>query len=316
MRTPVLLIAFNRPETTQRVVERLIEVGAANVYIFIDGPRFSSEADEENVAKVREIIQSSKWPKEPRSEFLKGNLGCRKGVAHAINWFFENETEGIILEDDCLPDLTFFDFCSELLESYREDPRVGAICGTTHFALSSESPESYRFTRYPHQWGWATWRRAWAAYDSDLDTWHPESALSVLRKVSGGSRLFPIFWRNLLEKTKANQIDTWDYIWFYSFWNAGFLAISPRVNLVRNIGFGRSATHTKTPPLGESFHPKSLALNRPFEPPALVEPDMKLEARTRWLVMGVGGKTLRSLARLIYLINQSLRRERVWCRFR
>lgn len=307
VRTPVLLIAFNRPETTQRVVDRLIEVGAENVYIFIDGPRPDLQSDHENVSKIHRIVSSSKWPKEPHCEFLKENLGCRNGVTHAINWFFKNETEGIILEDDCLPDLSFFQFCSELLQRYREDQRIGAICGSTHFPLAGESPNSYRYVRYPHLWGWATWRRAWQAYDSRLTTWGQSAGLETLKKVSGGSSLFPIHWQNLIDGVKSGNLDSWGYVWFFSFWRAGFLAVSPGVNLVTNIGFGSSATHTKSLPFGESFRPRSVALHPPFQAPTFIGPDQQFEALTRWLVMGVGGKALRSVSRVLYAVNKSFR---------
>lgn len=306
VRTPVLLIAFNRPETTQRVVDKLIEVGAENVYIFIDGPRADLQSDNENVSKVHGIVSSSKWPKEPHCEFLKENLGCRNGVTHAINWFFENETEGIILEDDCLPDLTFFQFCSELLDRYREDQRIGAICGTTHFPLAGESPNSYRYARYPHPWGWATWRRAWLVYDANLETWGDSDGIETLEKVSGGSSLFSIHLSHLINNVKSGRLDSWDYVWFYSFWRAGFLAVSPRVNLVTNIGFGGSATHTRSLPLGENFHPTARTLKPPFQAPNLIVPDLHLEALTRWLVFGVAGKRVRSVCRVLYAVGKYL----------
>lgn len=306
MRTPVLLIAFNRPETTQAVVDRLLEVGAENVYVCVDGARPGNESDHEDVARVQEIIRSSAWPKRVLHRFRGENLGCRKGVTDAINWFFENETEGIILEDDCLPDSSFFEFSSELLERYREDFRIGAISGTTHFPSSPETQEAYKFVRYPHQWGWATWRRAWEKYDSELSTWDSLNSKITLRSVSGGSKLFPVFWRNQIEKVKSKQIDTWDYIWFYSFWRAGFLAVSPRVNLVTNIGFGQSATHTRSLPLGENFRPTAMTLKPPFQAPDVVAPDLNLEALTRWLVFGVSGKRVRSVFRVLYVVGKYL----------
>jgi len=306
VRTPVLLIAFNRPETTQVVVDRLIEIGAENVYVCVDGARPEKESDHEDVARVREIITSSAWPKTVSHRFREENLGCRDGVTDAINWFFENEPEGIILEDDCLPDLSFFSFSSQLLERYREDHRVGSICGTTHFPMPVTAAASYRYVRYPHLWGWATWRRAWQEYDSHLDTWGDSGGMETLKKVSGGSSLFPIHWRHLINKVNSGRLDSWGYVWFYSFWRAGFLAVSPRVNLVINIGFGGSATHTRSLPFGENFRPTAMTLKPPFQAPDVVAPDLDLEALTRWLVFGVSGKRVRSILRVVYAVGKYL----------
>lgn len=302
METPVLLIAFNRPLIVQRVVDRVIQTGAEKVYVCIDGPRPGSESDRQSVAEVRAIVTSSPWPRPVRTRFREKNLGSRHGVADAINWFFSIESEGIILEDDCLPDLSFFEFSTTLLALYREDNRIGAICGTTHFPLDANALKSYRFTRYPHQWGWATWARAWRAYDSNLESWRNPSSRDLLRQVSGGSILFPLFWTRLLDNVASGKVQAWDYIWFYSFWRAGYLAVSPGVNLVENIGFGSSATHTKSLPFGKNFHPKAEPIKSPFRNPYVVAPDTRLEALTRWLVMGIAGKLVRSLLRLCFAI--------------
>lgn len=301
MDVPVLLIGFNRPAQTERMIDTLIAVGAKNVYVAIDGPRDGNKQDQLLCTEVQRLVNSAKWPGTIEKRYRAVNLGCRRGVSEAISWFFDHVAEGIILEDDCLPDDTFFEYCRQLLETYRENPRIGMISGSTFFPGRTGAPFSYSFSRYPHIWGWATWRRAWRKYDSDLEHWDVPGALETLERVSGGSKQFVAFWRKLIDHVKKGQIDTWDYIWSYSFWRAGFLSVSPGTNMITNIGFHEQATHTRSKPIGKSFRPKSLPLSFPLKHPKSIEPDFFLEKLTRELAMGVRGKRLRTLLRIAWL---------------
>ena len=306
MKIPVLLIAFNRPGQTRQVIHAIVNSGATNVFVAVDGPRDTHPEDSAKSAEVRGLIDSASWPGTVTTLYRPENLGCRAGVSGAISWFFDHVDEGIILEDDCLPDRTFFRYAEELLEHYRDDTRVGMISGSTFFPLPKESPSSYTFTRYPHIWGWATWKRAWDHYDQQLASWGQPDSLDALVAVSGNSRSFVRFWKRLLDGVKEETIDTWDYIWSYSFWRTGFLSVSPGVNMIENTGFSSDATHTRGKPLGKAFRPTrspiALPLNHPEEPHA----NCRLEKLTRALAMGIRGKRLRSLSRVWWAVKSSI----------
>lgn len=303
MKTPVLLIGFNRPAQTRQVIDAIVNSGATNVFVAVDGPRDICPEDSAKSAEVKALIDSTSWPGTVTTLYRPKNLGCREGVSGAISWFFDHVDEGIILEDDCLPDRTFFRYAEELLERYRGDTRVGMISGSTFFPLPKESPERYTFTRYPHIWGWATWKRAWKRYDTALAGWGGANSFDTLAAVSGGSRSFVRFWKKLLDGVKLGKIDTWDYIWSYSFWQAGFLSVSPGINMIENTGFSSDATHTRVKPLGKGFRPKASPMLFPLNHPAEPVPDYRLEKLTRALAMGVRGKRLRTLYRVGWAIQ-------------
>ena len=171
-------------------------------------------------------------------------MGCKIGVSSAITWFFENEQEGIVLEDDVLPVPTFFRYCDELLERYRHDERISMISGCNLIANRLSPRESYFFSRYNHIWGWASWRRAWQHYDVHMKGWSEWLNRGGLARIANGSRLVETYWRLIMESAMANRIDTWDYQWTYACWRMGGLSVLPARNQTRNLGFGLDATHT------------------------------------------------------------------------
>lgn len=245
MHTAVLFLVFNRPDTTRQVFQAIRQARPPRLYIGADGPRDDRPGEKERCDQVRQIATAVDWPCEVKTLFREKNLGCRVGVSTAIDWFFEDEPEGIILEDDCLPDLTFFRFCEELLDRYREETRVMLISGNYFHGNAYTSTKSYFFSRYCHIWGWATWRRAWQYYDSDMDQWPRLRKTDWLRCVGDGHYDFQKYWTRILDSTHAGKIDTWAYRWNFSCWTQNGLAILPSKNLVKNIGFGENATHTK-----------------------------------------------------------------------
>jgi hypothetical protein len=244
LKTPILFILFNRPDTTQVVFNAIRKIKPLRLYVAADGPRPTVQTDLKRCADTREIIKGVDWDCEVKTLFREKNLGCGKGVSSAITWFFEQEPEGIILEDDTVPSDSFFWFCQELLEKYRHDNRVMHIGGNNFLDESPANKDcSYYFSRNGHIWGWATWQRAWKAYDFKI-------SLYEQLKEEG---FFDEFFLNRFEKyyrmRKFNQVhdgslDTWDYQWdFARFVNSG-LSIAPQKNLVKNIGLGVDATHT------------------------------------------------------------------------
>jgi hypothetical protein len=241
--TPVLLIMFNRPAHALRVFERIRIAQPTSIYLAVDGPRTTKPAEAELVQQCQELANCVDWQCKVHMLYRHENLGCKRAVSEAIDWFFSEVESGIILEDDCLPDPTFFTFCADLLARYAADNRVmhigGANLATGHWWGS----DSYLFTKVCHVWGWASWRRAWQHYDLAMST-YPEQrdALLTQQVVNKASRAF---WRQAFDNVYANRIDTWDYQWVYSIWAAGGLCVLPAVNLITNIGFDAQATHTK-----------------------------------------------------------------------
>ena len=184
------------------------------------------------------------WPCEVKTLFREQNLGCKQAVSQALDWFFECEEEGIVLEDDCVPDPSFFRYCDELLEHHRKDDRVGIISGDNFQFGRVHGQSSYYFSRYVHIWGWASWRRAWRHYDRDIKAWPAFRDGGGLERVFGTRSGEVRYWRQILDKVHAGGIDTWDYQLNFTVWAQRMLTILPQKNLVKNIGFGIDATHT------------------------------------------------------------------------
>jgi hypothetical protein len=242
MRSPVLFLIFNRPETTRQVFGAIRKAQPPRLYIAADGPRRGRVGEPENCAEVRRIATEVDWPCEVKTLFRDENRGCKLGVSEGIDWFFEQEQEGIILEDDVLPLPSFFPYCDELLERYRDDVSVAMISGcnliTRHFAAR----ESYFFSINTHIWG--SWRRAWRHYDVAMQSWPLWRTQGNLTRLMRGKWPAVYFWRQTFDRVHAGKIDTWDYQWNYACWHMNALSILPSNNLTRNLGFGPDATHT------------------------------------------------------------------------
>jgi hypothetical protein len=244
MRNPVLFLVFNRPDTTAQVFEAIRRAQPPRLYVAADGPRPTRAGEHERCAAVRRVATAVDWPCELVTLLRDENLGCKRAVSSAISWFFEREAEGIVLEDDCLPDPTFFGYCDELLDRYRHDTRVMCISGDNFISSDWMPQESYYFSRYFHIWGWATWRRAWAFYDVDMKHWRESGDTGVVQQRLPGEPRAAAHWRESFDRVSRGQIDTWDYQWTYACWRQGGLSCMPASNLVSNIGFGEGATHT------------------------------------------------------------------------
>jgi hypothetical protein len=246
LRIPVLLLIFNRPDTTRQVFEAIRQAKPPRLYVAADGPRTNKAGEAERCALTREIATAVDWECEVKTLFRDQNLGCGVAPANAIDWFFENEEEGIILEDDCLPHQSFFWYCQELLDKYRHDTRVMHITGTNfHKGWQRDPDYSYYFSAIGLGWGWASWRRAWAYYDFNINHF-PE----VVKK----NYLDGFFFKkdattwllNSLKETheKTGDISWWDFQWDFIRYTQSGLAIVPNSNLIENIGIGEDATHT------------------------------------------------------------------------
>ncbi|MDO8445565.1 MAG: glycosyltransferase family 2 protein [Deltaproteobacteria bacterium] len=270
LKTPVVFIIFNRPEATATVFEEIRRAKPPKLMVIADGPRPDRPGEVEKCAAARAVIDRVDWPCEVFTNYSDVNLGCKHRVSSGLNWVFDVVEEAIILEDDCVPHPTFFRFCEELLERYRDDKRVMVISGNNFQFGRKRTGYSYYFSRYNHVWGWASWRWAWRHYDVDMKLW-PEIRdgkwLSDLHSDDDSVH----YWTTVFEKVYRGEIDTWDYQWTFACWVQSGLSILPSVNLVSNIGFGHEATHTK----GESrfANMKTEAMNFPLAHSPLVVRD-------------------------------------------
>ena len=267
LQTAVLFLVFSRPNVTAQVFEAIRQAKPPRLYVAADGPREGREGEAERVAQVREIATSVDWPCELKTLFREKNLGCKKAVSEGIAWFFEQEEQGIILEDDCLPHPDFFPFCENLLERFKSDKRISVITGNNFQNGTQRGAGSYYFSKYNHCWGWASWRRAWQLYQGDLPFW-PEWSQSADWREKTPDPVERRYWSKILKRVCAGQIDSWAYPWTASVWYRGGLTATPNVNLVSNIGFGPNSTHTASAnsplagmaanAIGEIRHPKTI----------------------------------------------------------
>jgi len=241
--TPVALLVFNRPEQTARVFAAIRAARPPQLLVVADGPRRGRPDDPERCAEVRRIVGQVDWPCELLCNYSEENLGCKMRVSSGLDWVFGQVEEAIILEDDCLPDPTFFRFCQELLHHYRDDERIMTICGTNLLGRWKDDRQSYHFARYDFVWGWASWRRAWQYYDLEMHRWSDPICRQRIRH----SLQDEAFWRlreTTFQQAFEKRIDTWDYQWAFARSARDALAIVPNVNLVTNLGYGADATHT------------------------------------------------------------------------
>jgi hypothetical protein len=242
---PVLLIIFNRPDTTKKVFEVIEKIKPKQLFIAADGPRSNKKDDLEKCLLTRKITENINWDCSVKRLYRKKNFGCGDGPATAITWFFKNVESGIVLEDDCIPDLTFFKFCGELLERYKDDERVMMISGDNFQSGFRINDDSYYFSRHFHCWGWASWRRAWDKFDNNMIGWKQFKKENRINDLFNGDKIVSQYWKMIFDSVAGGNREIWDYQWTFSCLSNNGLCIIPDRNLVTNIGVGPEATHTK-----------------------------------------------------------------------
>ncbi len=245
LKTPVAFIIFKRPHTTERVFEAIRQVKPAKLFVIADGPRNDRADEPEKCEATRAIINRVDWECEVIKNYSDINIGCAKRLPSGLDWVFNQVEEAIVLEDDCLPHPTFFQFCEALLERYRYDQRIGTIIGQNVQLGRRRTDYSYYFSIYNRCWGWATWRRAWQNFDFDMKLWPEIKESQFLDDILIDSKSVK-FWQQIFQDTYDRRINTvWDYQWTFNCWLQNQLSIVPNQNLISNIGFGENATHTK-----------------------------------------------------------------------
>jgi hypothetical protein len=240
MKKPVLFLIFNRPDVTNQVFETIRLYKPNKLYIAADGPRKNISSDIQLCEETRKIVNNINWDCEVKTLFRNENLGCKLAVAGALNWFFDYEEDGIILEDDVVPNIDFFNFCEYCLNKYAEDQRIMMITGT-NFLSDADFDSTYFYSKYFTIWGWATWKRAWKNYDISMQKWNDPKVKSDIKYMFNGNYIWKHFYYTF-DSLSTYYSDTWDIQWVFScIINNGYCII-PKVNLISNIGI--KGTHS------------------------------------------------------------------------
>ena len=306
---PVLLITFNRPQYTRKVLEAILAAQPQDLFVFQDGAREGNAEDGVKCREVRRVVTSLTEDARTRVHtfYSDRNLGCGPGPASALDWFFRQVEQGIVLEDDCLPSPDFFPYCEELLEKYKFDERVGFI-GGSNYGYHADAAESYVFGSGHHQtWGWASWRRAWKSFDYRLTNIDNDRFAVIVKRYYKDIRQRD-YWMEIFNKVKNGQMNDscWDYQFYFEMWSNGMFAVCPRVNLVSNIGFGKDATHTTSQ--NNALLDRSVSGILPIIHPPIITHEYEMDdyLMRRYIIPYEYG--LSGLKRLPYRINRRIKR--------
>lgn len=268
----VAMFAFNRPDKTERVFAAVRAARPPRLLLVCDGPRASVASDAESCAAVRRVVERVDWPCEVERDYADANLGCRARISSGIAWVFSRVDEAIFLEDDTLPDASFFPYCDEMLARYRDDDRVLMVSGHNRLGRGGSDGASYWFSAYPRIWGWASWGRKWADYDVTMSAWPAMKSTPAWQSRNAREQAD---WAPLFDAVKDGRIDTWDAQVTLMAWQTSRLSAIASANLITNIGFGAGATNTGAATYDE---PAARALDFPLQHPARVERDEALDA--------------------------------------
>ena len=287
MRGPLLFIVFNRPALTARVFATIREARPPRLYVAADGPRPGHPTDAARSKATRAVATAIDWPCELHTRFLPANQGARVAIESAITWFFDHEPEGIVIEEDVLPDTTFFPFVEEQLARYRPDHRVGLIGGLSLLA-PPPPPASYAFSNYAHMFGWGTWARVWRDHDPAMADWPDIRASALLRRVLNGRAHAVRHWTRTFDRTFRNPSPQWDNALQLSLWRRGLLSVIPGINMITNIGYGAGATTNAGPMPAYERRVPARAMPFPLVHPSEIAADPAFDARVERETLRIG----------------------------
>lgn len=305
MSAPILLLVFNRPDLTAQVFARIKDARPPKLFVAADGPRHAKAGETRQCELSRAATENIDWPCEVHRLYQTENLGCKLAVSGAVTWFFQHVESGIILEDDCLPEQSFFLFCSELLTRYQDYAQVGIISGANFqsSAYRAAASDSYYFSTYSHIWGWATWRRVWDHYDANLAGWsgnlESHAAEIPIRRVR---ETLSTWMRN----SQTGETNTWDYQLLNLLIARRQFAVIPWTNLVTNIGFDDRATHTTGATSGLSA---SAEIPFPLIHPPQVEINQLADRYTESVVFGIAPNLANHLCRRFWRLLRRMATE-------
>lgn len=309
LETAILFLVFNRPDTTQRVFSAIKSARPKRLYLAADGPRPDRTGEEACCSEVRGIISNVDWPCDVKMLFRDNNLGCKQAVGSAIDWFFQHEDKGIILEDDCEPSATFYKYCECLLHKYEHDMRIMMISGDNFYPHIRRTTSSYYFTKYVHCWGWATWKRAWKHYDPDMSHWPCFRDAGYLADILSDKSSIR-YWERQFDSTYEGKISSWAYTWMLAMWMQSGMSIIPEKNMVKNIGIGENSTHTKSidPQLEKVMIQHNLTF--PLLDPILITIDQVADIYVQKNII----QTKKSLKQILIYINKLFMKLRTFAR--
>lgn len=245
---PVLMIFFTRPNTLEKVFEKVKEARPSKLFLACDGAREGNLRDIDAIEKCKKIVENIDWECEVHKHYSEVNLGCGKGPQTAISWAFEYTDRLVILEDDCVPDITFFPYMAELLEKYKDDERIGMISGLNHLKEWDCGGNSYCFTKTGATCGWGTWKRVWKDYDyylSDINDKYIQNLLLNDIRPKKIAKIRISEWERANRETTTKSVRYWDFQFGFLKYSHSYLAIVPKHNLICNIGVGIGSTHTE-----------------------------------------------------------------------
>ncbi len=305
---PVTIIIFNRPETTRMVFEQVKKVCPKKIFIISDEGR--NEKEKEIVRETRRIVEDINWTCEIHKNYAEQNMGCGYRVSSGLDWVFNHTEFSIILEDDCVPNRSFFEFCAEMLEKYRNDERIMYISGN-NFHKQVQFSHSYDFVNIGWIWGWATWRRAWRKYDFKISSWKDGNKNKIHRRFYTDKE-YPIF-ENDLRSLMDRGFFTWDFQWQYACACNNGMCIVPCRNLITNIGFGEEATHTKT--RREYYDGKTFELDFPLSDPEFIIPNREYDYMTLVHLKGFESNTIKRNLQKVRMEIARQRHKVMRCRY-
>jgi len=252
MKIPIVVIIFNRPDKTKILYESLSIYKPDTLFIISDGPRKNFENDEERIRQSREIFKHIDWDCEVLFNESETNLGCRERIISGLNWVFNKVEKAIILEDDCIPTKEFFLFMEKMLARYQSNVKIASVCGSNLLCNWDKTKESYFYSRYFNGWGWGTWSDRWQKFDTNLDSLDKIKKNKFLKSYLGSYRAY-LYWHWILNKVKKGIIDrkfdSWVYIWVFENFINEKLHVTPKMNLISNIGIGLDSSNTKSYPI-------------------------------------------------------------------
>lgn len=294
LEVPIALIAFNRPDVTRRTLAAIRAAAPRELFLILDGPRADRPDDTAGCAAVRELTDDIDWPCEVHRRYSEINVGCDGNVETGLDWVFSQVDRAIVLEDDCVPDPSFFRYAAELLERFGDEHRVWHIAGNNHFVPERLfGDDSYRFSTWASVWGWATWADRWQRHRASFVRSHRQGDHLPIRTApvvpASTSLVTAAARRHFVEAATSTDVVThgWDKHWWISIAADDGLSATPRDNLVENIGFGADATHTAAAHhYGEPAVPASF----PLRHPAAIERDVEIERELELLLNRVGGR--------------------------
>lgn len=271
IKTPIILIAYNRPKILEKNLKLIKNLKLSKIYVLCDGPK--DKNDKIKTDKVRKLIKKYLDSNITTKLYSKKNIGLRNRVVSGLNEVFKKEKMAIILEDDCIPNISFFKFSEELLKKYKDNRKIGSISGTNYLLNKRLVKSDYYFSEFPHSWGWATWRRSWNLYDNNIDNWE-----IIWRNHEFNSAIAKYYWYIIFSAVSKIKIDSWAYRWTYSCWKHNLLTIIPSKNLVTNIGVGNNSSNTKFK--SSVLNMKTESIEFPLKHPKIIKINKKLDAVT------------------------------------